>query len=207
MKLDITLYDEDMIDFQTTFKKTLPLLKWQYCVSNIIHILFWLSLIGYYSLFVYGRMANFFDIQRNIFLYVTIIVFFIYTISKFNQTLENISKKEIEYAKHCGQKLYLTNYTVEFLLETLKVSSEKSIMNYPYSLIDKVLSDEKHLYFVFSYNEMIILPFRCLHNQEQQLLNILEEKCPKQLKKHKKILLEIIENKPQEDNPYSPPKS
>ncbi|MBQ5429827.1 MAG: hypothetical protein IIU35_05450, partial [Neisseriaceae bacterium] len=76
-----------------------------------------------------------------------------------------------------------------------------------YSLMESLLSDEKHLYFVFSYNETIILPFRCLHNQEQQLLNILEEKCPKQLKKHKKILLEIIKNKPQEDNPYSPPKS
>ena len=51
-----------------------------------------------------------------------------------------------------------------------------------------------------------ILPFRCLHNQEQQLLNVLKEKCPKQLKKYEKILLELIENK-QEDNPYSPPKS
>lgn len=36
MKLEITLYDEDMIDFQTIFKKTLPLLKWQYCISLII---------------------------------------------------------------------------------------------------------------------------------------------------------------------------
>ena len=206
MKLEITLYDEDMIDFQTTFKKTLPLLKWQYCVSNIIFIPFWLSLIGYYNLFVYGRMVNFFDIQRNIFLYIVIIVFFIYTMSKFHQILENGSKQEIEYTKRCGRQLYLPNYTVEFLSDTLQVSSAKSIINYPYSLMESLLSDEKHLYFVFSYNEITILPFRCLHNQEQQLLNILKEKCPKQLKKHKKILLELIENK-QEDNPYSPPKS
>lgn len=206
MKLDITLYDEDMIDFQTTFKKTLPLLKWQYCVSNIIFIPFWLSLIGYYNLFVYGRMANFFDMQRNIFLYIVIIIFFIYIISKFHQVLENGSKQEIEFAERSGRKLYLPNYTVEFLSDTLQVSSAKSIINYPYSLMESLLSDEKHLYFVFSYNEITILPFRCLHNQEQQLLNILKEKCPKQLKKHKKILLELIENK-QEDNPYSPPKS
>ena len=207
MKCDIILYDEDMISAQTAFKKSLPLTKWQYFIGALIAIIFWFCLFGFIRLLYSGTMVDYSNIEHNIGVYVFIAAWFIYMMSKYHQSLDNDSKIEVEITQQIRGKMYMPNYSIEFLSDTLMMNHLKGQCNYPYQSMDCLLSDEKHLYFVFSINDFIILPFRCLQGKEEELFNILKEKCPQQFKKNQKILLQLVKNKSSEDNPYSSPKS
>ena len=177
MKFEITLNDDDYIAFNVADLKS----KRLQCI--VINIWAWVMLI-WLSLGVLSNIIN----QRFDIWIVIWLAIIVWIVLYFINYPKNFVKRQVSKLKKQGKLPYPEKSTVEFFADEFCETTDNSMEKVKYDDITKILQDNEHIHLKIGAMKCCILPIRCLNGQEQDLLDFINDKLSQK-------------------NPYAPPKS
>ena len=172
MKFDITLEDNDLIDFETCLSLDNPEQRKQW--TKQFYLFFVMAIIATTYIY-YGLLNNFSIINLIIGFIISSIITVIITYFLLGLTCNQYI---VKYYRHIRKKYKFwsnKNLTLEFLPEEIRYYSDLGTVNFLYTDINRLLQDKEHIYLFTDLGE-IILPIRCLNGQENELLNFIQYK-------------------------------
>lgn len=177
MKFNITLNDQDVIDFLLCVFSNIPELKQNYKTNRFILML--LSSISIFCAYLFLSYKNGFGLIVNIVigLIIGLIIGIVFSLliaktshKKFIISLLKRRKKQLKFL--CKSKFIaeFADTEIKELFDNLGFSSRK------YSEIKRILTDREHIYIMTGVYDAMILPLRCLDGREKEVLEFIRNK-------------------------------
>ena len=173
MEFQITLNDQDFIDFELCLFANAPIKKQQWKKNRYIALamLLFTMIYFYYSLFHNGYIFDMVVISIICFI---LTLCFIYLLLGYSYEKEIIKNNRNIRKKY--KFFYEPNSRIEFLQEEMRENTDNGLNVIKYSNICRVLKDETHIYLMIEACKGFILPFRCLNGQENELFSFIQQK-------------------------------
>ena len=178
MKFDITLNDQDVINFLVCVFSNIPELEKNYKAIRLTLINVIASSI--FCIYLFLSYKNGLGVMMNlaIGLIVGLIigVVFVLIIAKTsykNFIISNSKKRKKQFKSLCHKNQFIAELTDTEIKENfndLDFSSRK------YSEIERILTDKEHIYIMTGVFDVMILPLRCLDGCEKKVLDFIHSK-------------------------------
>ena len=169
MRLQLFLTDEDYIafniayQFQTkTGKSGVTINRWMTPILSLIFILaFWLCKFPIYIIIAEC---------------ITLTALSVYSVLTADNRLKKRIRKQVDNLRKQGKLPYENEATVDIGEEMIMEYTPSTSKRILWSEIEQILSDEEHVYLMFSAMQALMIPYRCLGPMRDPVLAYISQR-------------------------------
>ena len=176
MRVTVNLNDEDYIAFNINHQFGTKSGKDAIMLGKIIHVFLCIGLIIFICTLDAGPILTVIEIAAVIGLYAFLLI-------TYDSRMKKRIRKKVEQIKKTGKLPYEPEATIDLNDDCIMEYTPSTTRKIEWKDIEQVRTDEEHVYLQFSTMQALLIPFRCVGDQKDQLLSLVTAKTGLQINK------------------------
>ena len=176
MRVTVNLNDEDYIAYNISHQFGTKTGKDAIIAGKVLHVILCIGLIIFICALDAGPILTVIEIAAVIGLYVYILI-------SYDNRIKKRIRRKVEQIKKTGKLPYEPEATIDLNDDCIMEYTPSTTRKIEWKDIEQIRTDEEHAYLQFSTMQALLIPFRCVGDQKDQLLSLVTAKTGLQLNK------------------------
>lgn len=176
MRVTVNLNDEDYIAYNINHQFGTKSGKDAIMLGKLIHVLLCIGLIVFICTLDAGPILTVIEIAA-------VIGFYAYLLISYDSRMKKRIRRKVEQIKKTGKLPYEPEATIDLNDDCIMEYTPSTTRKIEWKDIEQIRTDEEHAYLQFSTMQALLIPFRCVGDQKDQLLSLVTAKTGLQINK------------------------